>query len=58
MFLYDIDDLQNIVDQNLAASEEIAKEIEEELNMEIDDFKEWVATLGVVPVIRALRRRH
>lgn len=57
VFLYDIDDLQDIVDQNLAARSEIATEIEEELNIEIDDFKEWVTTLGVVPVIRALREK-
>ena len=57
VFLYDIDDLQDIVDQNLAAREEIAAEIEEELYVEIDDFKEWVTTLGVVPVIRALREK-
>lgn len=57
VFLYDIDDLQDIVDQNLATRSEIATEIEEELNIEIDDFKEWVTTLGVVPVIRALREK-
>ena len=57
VFLYDIDDLQNIVDQNLAEREKIAEEIEEELFLEIEDFKEWVATLGVVPVIRALREK-
>lgn len=57
VFLYDIDDLQDIVDQNLATREEIAEEIEEELYGEIDEFKDWVTTLGVVPVIRALREK-
>lgn len=57
VMLYDIDDLQDIVDQNLATREEIAEEIEEELYGEIDEFKDWVTTLGVVPVIRALREK-
>jgi len=57
VFLYDIDDLQHIVDQNLAQREAIAGEIEQELYLEIEDFKDWVVTLGVVPVIRALREK-
>src|SRR5699024_5333227 len=31
--------------------------IEQELYLEIEDFKDWVVTLGVVPVIRALREK-
>ena len=57
VFLYDIDDLQHIVDQNLANRKEVAQIIEAQLEQEIFDFKEWVTTLGVVPVIRALREK-
>jgi len=57
VFLYDIDDLEHIVDKNLAEREEAAAAIEMQLDLEIDDFKEWVTTLGVVPVIRALREK-
>lgn len=57
VFLYDIDDLQHIVDKNLAERKEAAKAIEMQLEDEIDEFKEWVTTLGVVPVIRALREK-
>src|SRR5699024_29308 len=57
VFLYDIDDLEHIVDKNLAEREEAAATIEMQLDLEIDDFKEWVTTLGVVPVIRALREK-
>lgn len=57
VFLYDIDDLQHIVDQNLAERKEAAEEIEQELVGELDEFTEWVTTLGVVPVIRALREK-
>lgn len=57
VFLYDIDDLQHIVDENLAEREEAALTIEQGLAKEINDFKEWVTTLGVVPVIAALREK-
>lgn len=57
VFLYDIDDLQHIVDQNLAERKEAAAQIERELAGELDEFTEWVTTLGVVPVIRALREK-
>ncbi|MGM8366338.1 glutamyl-tRNA reductase [Virgibacillus sp. W0181] len=57
VFLYDIDDLQHIVDSNLAARAEAAAEIELLLEAEIIAFKEWVTTLGVVPVISALREK-
>lgn len=55
VFLYDIDDLQGVVDANMetrkAASEKIGLMIE----AEIVSFKEWLQTMGVVPVISALR---
>lgn len=57
IFLYDIDDLQHIVDQNLAAREQAAETIELMLEAEIVQFQEWLQTLGVVPVISALRQK-
>lgn len=57
VFLYDIDDLQHIVDQNLEERKEAAEVIALQLKDEIIDFKDWVTTLGVVPVIRALREK-
>jgi len=57
VFLYDIDDLQHIVDQNLESRKEAATIIEAQFEQEIFAFKEWVTTLGVVPVIRALREK-
>ena len=55
--LYDIDDLQGIVEANLAERERAAEEINEMIEAEIVEFKEWVTTLGVVPVISALRQK-
>lgn len=57
VFLYDIDDLQHIVDRNLQERKQAAETIELEIEREIVEFKDWVITLGVVPVIRALREK-
>src|SRR5690606_27465314 len=57
VFLYDIDDLQGIVEANLAERKQAAKQIQEMIGQEVVEFKDWVATLGVVPVISALRKK-
>src|SRR5699024_2559767 len=57
IFLYDIDDLQSIVDENLAERKLAAEQIELGLENEIVEFKEWVTNLGVVPVLAALREK-
>lgn len=57
VFLYDIDDLQGIVEANLAERKQAAQQIERMIEQEIDEFKDWIATLGVVPIIAALRKK-
>lgn len=57
VFLYDIDDLQGIVQANLAERERAANEIMTMIQDEIIQFKDWFKTLGVVPVISALRKK-
>ena len=57
VFLYDIDDLQGIVNANLAEREKAAMQITDMIGMEVVQFKEWFATLGVVPVLTALREK-
>lgn len=57
VFLYDIDDLQGIVDANLALRKQAAEEIEVMIEAEIVEFKQWLQTIGVVPVISALRSK-
>jgi len=56
-FLYDIDDLQGIVAENLAVREREAMKIKKSINEEIEDFQTWLSLLGVVPVISALREK-
>lgn len=57
VFLYDIDDLQGIVQANLAERERAANDIVAMIQNEIIEFKDWFKTLGVVPVISALRKK-
>ncbi|MDT8859497.1 glutamyl-tRNA reductase [Alkalihalobacillus sp. MEB130] len=57
VYLYDIDDLQNIVEANLAERKREAEKIEIMVEAEIDEFKQWLNTLGVVPLISALRTK-
>ncbi|WP_430509626.1 glutamyl-tRNA reductase [Gottfriedia solisilvae] len=56
-FLYDIDDLQGIVAENLAEREREAVKIKQSITEEIDNFQSWLSLLGVVPVISALREK-
>ncbi|WP_088103730.1 glutamyl-tRNA reductase [Halalkalibacter urbisdiaboli] len=57
VYLYDIDDLQNIVEANLAERKREAEKIEIMVEAEIDEFKTWLNMLGVVPIITALRTK-
>lgn len=54
-FLYDIDDLNGIVEANLEERKKEAEKIYALIEEEIDEFQKWVQTLGVVPIITALR---
>lgn len=55
VFLYDIDDLEGIVESNLEMRRSEAAKIEVMIEGEMADFQQWLKTLGVRPVIRALQ---
>lgn len=57
VFLYDIDDLEGIVQENLAERKAAAEKILVMIDDELSQFKEWLNMLGVVPVIAALREK-
>ncbi|MBE4908175.1 glutamyl-tRNA reductase [Bacillus luteolus] len=57
VFLYDIDDLEGIVEANMQERQKAAEVIEIMIEAEIIEFKNWINTLGVVPVISALRNK-
>ncbi len=57
VYLYDIDDLEGIVAANLDERKREAEKIELMIDNEIIDFKTWLSTLGVVPIITSLRSK-
>ena len=57
VFLYDIDDLEGIVEANLQERKKAAEKIALMVEAEIVEFKQWIKMLGVVPVISALREK-
>ncbi|WP_050615951.1 glutamyl-tRNA reductase [Bacillus testis] len=57
VFLYDIDDLEGIVEANLQERKIAAEAIAVMIEKEIVLYNEWMGMLGVVPVISALREK-
>ncbi len=57
VFLYDIDDLEGIVEANLQERKKEAEKIRIMIEAEIVEFNQWLNMLGVVPVIFALRKK-
>lgn len=55
IFLYDIDDLEGIVQANIEERKKAAEKIDLMIESEIVDFNQWMNLLGVVPVISSLR---
>ncbi|MCQ2009294.1 MAG: glutamyl-tRNA reductase [Sporolactobacillus sp.] len=55
--LFDIDDLDRIVDDNLEARRTAARQIERLVDHQLVQYTEWLQTLGVVPVISGLRKK-
>lgn len=55
--LYDIDDLQNVVDKNLEKRRKEAAKAEKIVEEEITKFFHWLNTRSVAPTIKALKRR-
>jgi glutamyl-tRNA reductase len=55
--VYDIDDVQAIVERNTSGREAEARGAELIIETELDRFERWLASLEVVPTIAALRER-
>ncbi|MFO0724855.1 MAG: glutamyl-tRNA reductase [Myxococcota bacterium] len=56
-FVYDVDDLEQVVEGNQKAREKEAKAAEAIIEGEIDAFLKWSQSQEVVPVIKALREK-
>lgn len=57
VYLYDIDDLQGVIEINIQERNKEAEKAEEIVNSEIESFLRWQASLSTVPTIVALREK-
>ena len=55
VYLYTIDDLKNVVQENMQSRTEAAHAAEKIIDTKVVDFMQWVGALDAVPTIRALR---
>lgn len=57
VYLYDIDDLQGVVDTNMLERKKEAQKAENIINEEVEKFQRWYNSLDSVPAIIALRKK-
>lgn len=55
-FLYDIDDLQSVVDDNAVRRKKEAENVETIVDTEVNQFLHWYQSLAVTPTITQLRQ--
>ena len=55
VYLYTVDDLQQVVDENIAVRQEAAKEAEKIVENQSSVFMDWFTNLQSLPTIRQLR---
>ncbi len=57
VYLYDVDDLQGVVESNISERQKEAAKAEAIVEDEIETFRRWMMTLNSVPTVIALRER-
>ena len=57
VYLYNIDDLRSVAEDNLQERSSEAEKAEQIVNEEVQGFVRWIASLEQAPTITALRRR-
>jgi glutamyl-tRNA reductase len=57
VYLYDIDDLEGIVEANMELRRQHSQQIDAMIAEELNVFDQWYRSLGVGPVIRALQEK-
>ena len=55
VFLYTVDDLRGVVEENLQARKQAAEEAEQIIDVHTQEFMGWLSSLSAVPTIKALR---
>jgi glutamyl-tRNA reductase len=56
VYLYTVDDLRSIVDDNLKSRQDAARQAEEIIDTEVQHFLGWLRSLGATETIREFRR--
>jgi len=55
VFAYNIDDLRDVVESNLARRKSAAADAEKIIGEEVGEFFEWFSAVGVIPAIRQIQ---
>lgn len=55
VYLYTVDDLQEVIDDNMRSRREAARQAEEIIDLQVERFQQWLRSLDSVPVIRRYR---
>lgn len=57
VFLYDIDDLEGVVQANIAEREKESRKVRRIIGQEVEGFSAWIHSLEVTPTIAALKKK-
>ncbi len=57
VYLYDIDDLQEVIDSNILERKKEAEKAEQLMSEEVEKYVKWMSSLDSVPTIVALRQK-
>ncbi len=55
IYLYTVDDLQEVIEENLKSRQDAAEQAEEIIDVQVEHFMSWVRSLDAVPAVRAYR---
>ena len=55
VYLYTVDDLQQVIDENMKSRREAAEQAEDIIEVQTGHFMDWLKSLDAVPAIRAYR---
>jgi glutamyl-tRNA reductase len=58
VYLYTVDDLQGVIQENLKARQQAAEEAEDIIDFQANRFMHWLRSLESVSTIRAFRKKH
>jgi len=57
VYLYTVDDMQEIIQEGLRSRQEAAEQAEEIIDNQVSHFMNWLRSLGAVTTIRAMREK-